>query len=127
MIGRDSGRKTTVRSMRFRNSGRNARATACSTLPAAKPPDVGENPTPGPEEIFAPRFEVMTITAWRKSAALAARVAQPAVVEDLQEQVPDARVGLLELVQQHDRERLAADPGHERGVVDVAVPEHPAR
>ena len=51
----------------------------------------------------------MMITAWRKSAALAARVAQPPVVEDLQEQVPDARVGLLELVEQHDRERLAAD------------------
>ena len=68
MIGRESGRKTTVRSMRLRNSGRNARATACSTLPAAKPPEVGEKPTPGPEEIFAPRFEVMMITAWRKSA-----------------------------------------------------------
>ena len=52
----------------------------------------------------------MMITAWRKSARLAARVAQPAVVEHLQEQVQDARVGLLELVEQHDRERLAADP-----------------
>ena len=58
----------------------------------------------------------MMITAWRKSAVCAARIAQPPVVEHLQEQVPDARVGLLELVEQHDRERLAADPGHERRV-----------
>ena len=54
-----------MRSIRLRNSGRNARATACSTLPAANP-DAGENPIP--LAIRAPRFEVMMITAWRKSA-----------------------------------------------------------
>ena len=61
------------------------------------------------------------ITAWRKSAALAARIAQPPVVEDLQEEVEDARLGLLELVQQHDAERLAADPADQRRVVELAV------
>ena len=53
-----------------------------------------------------PRFEVRMMTPWRKSAVAPALVGQAAVVEDLQEQVPDVRVGLLELVEQHDRERL---------------------
>ena len=45
---------------------------------------------------------------------LAERVGQPAVVEHLQEQVPDARMGLLELVQQDDRERLLAHAADQR-------------
>jgi hypothetical protein len=41
-------------------------------------------------------------------------VGQPAVVEDLQEQVPRVGVRLLELVEQDDRERLLADAVDDR-------------
>jgi len=41
-------------------------------------------------------------------------VGQPAVVEHLQEQIPDVAVRLLELVQQDDRERLFAEPLDQR-------------
>jgi len=36
------------------------------------------------------------------------RVGQPAVLQDLQQRVEDVGVGLLDLVEQHDGERLAA-------------------
>src|SRR4051812_12902669 len=36
-------------------------------------------------------------------------VGQPSVVEHLQERVPDRRRGLLELIEQDDRERILAD------------------
>ena len=36
------------------------------------------------------------------------RVGQPALLENLQQRVEDVRVGLLDLVEQHHRERLAA-------------------
>jgi peptide deformylase len=39
----------------------------------------------------------------------ALRVREPPVLEDLQEDVADVRVGLLDLVQQQDGVRLAAD------------------
>ncbi len=42
------------------------------------------------------------------------RVRQPAVVEHMQEQIPDVRVRFLELVEQHDRERLLADAVRQR-------------
>ena len=42
-------------------------------------------------------------------------VGQPAVVEDLQEDVPDVRVRLLELVEQHDREGVLAQRRDEAG------------
>ena len=67
ITGRESGRNTTVRSIRFRNSGRNARATALVTLPSAKPV-TGVKPMP-PVATLAPRLEVMMITVWRKSVA----------------------------------------------------------
>ena len=46
-------------------------------------------------------------------------VGEPAVVEDLEEQVPDWPRGLVELVEQHDRERVLADRGHERRPIGV--------
>ena len=58
---------------------------------------------------------------WRKSATWPMRVGQPAVVEHLQEQVPDRGVRLLELVEQHHGERLLAHAVDER-VVSVASP-----
>ena len=121
MIGRDSGRKTTVRSMRLRNSRpERARHRLLDRCPPRTRRSVGEKPSPGRSEIFAPEVRGHDDHGVAEVRGAAARVAQPAVVEDLQEQVPDARVGLLELVQQHDRERLAADPADQRGVVDVA-------
>ncbi len=45
---------------------------------------------------------------------VAERVGEPSVVEHLQEQVPDVGVGLLELIEEHHRERLLAHPGDER-------------
>ena len=54
---------------------------------------------------------------------LAAAVGEPAVLEDLQELVEDARMRLLDLVEQHDRERLLAHRVGElaaRVVADVA-------
>src|ERR1700726_4109687 len=51
------------------------------------------------------------IRQWRKSATWpSVSVRKPAIIEHLQEQVPDARMGLLELVQQHDREGVLAHP-----------------
>ena len=46
-------------------------------------------------------------------------VGEPAVVEDLQEQIPDRPSGFVELVEQDDRERVLADRGHERSSVRV--------
>ena len=43
-----------------------------------------------------------------------AAIRQPAVVEDLEEDVPDLRVRLLELVEQEHGERLLADLGDQR-------------
>jgi len=40
----------------------------------------------------------------------ALRVGQPTVLEHLQQRVEDVGVGLLDLVEQDDRERLAAHP-----------------
>ena len=37
-------------------------------------------------------------------------IRQPALVEDLEKEIPDLRVRLLELVEQNDRERLLPDP-----------------
>ena len=50
-------------------------------------------------------------------------VGQPAVVEDLQEEVPDRLRSLLELVEQDDGERVLADGGDQRraAVVDIRV------
>ena len=104
------------------------RVTACSTLRRGEPPVAGEKPSPAPVATLAPRFEVMMITRVAEVGRLAARVAQPAVVEHLQEQVPDARVGLLELVEQHDGERLAADRADQRARPRASrVAEHPPR
>ena len=55
-------------------------------------------------------------TALRKSARLPGDVGEPALAEHLQEQVEERRVGLLELVEQQDRERLFADPGREQAL-----------
>ncbi len=41
-------------------------------------------------------------------------IGQPAVVEDLEEEVPDLRMRLLELVEEEDREGLLADLGDQR-------------
>ena len=45
---------------------------------------------------------------------LAGAVRQAPRIEDLQEQIPELRCGLLELVKQHDRERLRPDARCER-------------
>ena len=55
-----------------------------------------------------PRFVVMMITVFLKSTDAALGVGQPAVLEHLQQRVEDVRVRLLDLVEQHDGERLAA-------------------
>ena len=126
MIGRDSGRKTTVRSMRFRNSGRNARATACSTAPAANAPEVGEKPRPRPEAIRAPRLEVMMITAWRKSAAPPrGSLSRPSskTCRNRSQTLGSAFSNSSSSTTENGWRRIRA---HERGVVDVAVPEHAA-
>src|SRR3984893_16685389 len=53
------------------------------------------------------------IRQWRKSATWpSVSVSRPSS-NNLQEQVPDTRVGLLELVQQHDREGLLAYAMHQ--------------
>jgi hypothetical protein len=53
-------------------------------------------------------FEVMMITVLRKFDRAALRVGEAPVVEDLQQRVEDVGVGLLDLVEQDDRVRLAA-------------------
>ena len=51
------------------------------------------------------------ITQRRKSTVAPVLVGQPAVVEDLEEEVPDRLRGLLELVEQDDGERVLAHRG----------------
>ena len=67
MISRPSGRKTTTRSRRLRNSGLNERATDLTTSEASNLPARPAKPTPGPRGIAEPRFEVRMITQWRRS------------------------------------------------------------
>ena len=101
ITGRDSGRKTTVRSIRLRNSGRNARVTAWETLRLREP---GRSARSRGRRVDDLRAQVRGHDdhGVAEVGGLAARIAQAPVVEDLQEQVEDARLGLLELVQQHD-------------------------
>ena len=50
----------------------------------------------------------MMMTVFLKSIDPTLRVGEPAFLEDLQQRVEDVGVRLLDLVEQHDRERLAA-------------------
>ena len=50
----------------------------------------------------------MITTVLRKIDRAALAVGEPAVVEHLQQQVEHVRVGLLDLVEQHHRVRVAA-------------------
>ena len=118
---RSNGRNTITRSMRLRNSGRNDALTASSMRSARKPSlraveadriaardgraDVG-----GEQEDAAPEVDRPAVD-----------VGQPAVVEDLEEEIPDRRGGLLELVQQDDRERVLAHGRDQRRPVPVDV------
>ena len=56
-----------------------------------------------------PRFEVKTIMVSREVRPCSPRaVGEPAVLEDLQELVQDARMRLLDLVEEQQAERLVA-------------------
>ena len=110
MISRPSGRKTTTRSRRFRNSGRNDRSTDFSTgrrrtCRAPANPSAGAARDRGPEIGGEDDHAVAHVDRPPRE------VGQPPVVEHLQEHVPDALVRLLELVEQQDGERL---PSHRR-------------
>lgn len=62
IVSRSSGRNTTTRSRRFRNSGRNHSPTARSTAAGAKCASARSKPTPGPDGIDDPTFDVSTKT-----------------------------------------------------------------
>ncbi len=68
IVSRFSGRKTTMRSMRLRNSRRNVFRTTRNTASGLKAPVRSRNPRLCPAGSAAPRFEVIRIIAWRKSA-----------------------------------------------------------
>ena len=59
----------------------------------------------------------------------AARIRQPAVIENLQEQIPDIGMRFLELVEEDDREWLLSHPLDERvGLHALAIAaENPGR
>jgi hypothetical protein len=57
--------------------------------------------------------------ALAKVGGLTLMVREPAVVEELKEQAPDIAMCLLELVEEHDRERIRPDRCHERGRVAI--------
>ena len=109
MRSRVSGRKTMTLSSRLTNSGRKLCETARSTCSC-------ENASPrrrkaesgalvrGGAEIGREDDDGMT-----EVGDLPHRVSEAAVVEDLQEQIPDIGVRLLELIEQDHRERLLAD------------------
>ena len=108
----DSSWKTMVSSMRFRNSGRKCCLERVVDLllhllvgdrlvglarsrrwPCADP--------------AVPRLDVMISTVLRKSTERPWRVGEATLLEDLQQRVEHVGVGLLDLVEQHHRERLA--------------------
>ena len=65
-----------------------------------------------PIELFfwmkrAPMFDVMMMIVFLKFTRLPETVGQVAVFEHLQQDVEDVRVRLLDLVEQHDRVRVA--------------------
>ena len=91
----------TTRSILFRNSGLNVVRRARSARVSLKPPSVCSKPIPGPAAIADPTLVVRTMTQRRKSTTWPCAVGEPPVVEDLEEDVPDGRRGLLELVEQH--------------------------
>ena len=57
-----------------------------------------------------PTFEVSRITVFLKSISTPLAVLQRPLVEDLEEELRDVRVGLLDLVEQHDASRACAAP-----------------
>jgi hypothetical protein len=56
-----------------------------------------------------PRFDVMTRSMFRKSALRPTVVRQSGMVHDLEQDIADARVRLLDLVQEEDRIGVLAD------------------
>ena len=117
-----SGSNTTISSIRFMNSGRNARLAASSIRSAAG----AASPPVKPSERFAcpaPRFEVITIDRVREVDRATLAVGQPAIVEHLEQHVPDLGMGLLDLVEQ---DHGVGPPAHGLGqlaavaVADVA-------
>ena len=118
-----SGRNVTISSIRLRNSGRNACLAAASHPRRPRPP--ARRRVKPIAALGLARAEVRGHDDHRVGevdrAALA--VGQPAVVHDLQQHVPDLRVGLLDLVEQDHAVRA---PAHRLGqlaavaVADVA-------
>ena len=95
-----------VSSIRLRNSGRNAvfktswisrRIRDSSPLPASS------------AMIWLPRLDVMMIDGVAEVDRAALAVGQPAVVEDLEQDVEDVAMGLFDLVEEHDRIRPPPD------------------
>ena len=117
-----SGRNTSTSSMRLSSSGRKKRrasASACasSSVEAAW----SSQAKPGRSRTAAcPRFEVSTNTAWRASAVRPCTSRHAALVEHLQEDVEDARVRLLDLVEQHHRVRPRPQVAHQQALLVVA-------
>ena len=115
MTSRPSGRKTTTRSSRFRNSGRNDRSTDLMTLAGVEArPDLPTKPTPGPVGIAEPRFEVRMITQWRRSTVRPLRSVSRPSSKTWRKTSQIVRVRLLELVEEQHRERLLAHRGDQR-------------
>ena len=92
--------------------------------------DVGEDPVARLAEADrrgAPRAEVRRHDHDRAREArdLAGGVGQPALVEQLQQQVQRLRVRLLDLVEQHDAERLRADARGQQALGVPAIADQP--
>ena len=106
-----SGRNETIESRRPISSGRKKRADrAGRDRRAASDPPRSRRAA----DRAAPRFVVITITRHAEVDEAAERVGQPALAEHAEQEVERGVVGLLDLVEQHDRQRLAADAIGER-------------
>ncbi len=116
-----SERKTTVASIRLRNSGRKFCFSSAATFSfmssyelSARAASVVAHAPGSPRlefvwSCFAPRFEVMMMIAVAEVDPAALGVRQVPVLEDLEEDVEHLRVGLLDLVEQDHAVVLAAD------------------
>ena len=109
ICSRSNGRKTRTWSIRFRNSGRKVRSSS-----PARPRAAGtRRRVPREAERRARRERRADVRGQDDDAAAEVGrapvlVGQPPVVEDLEEEIPDRRRRLLELVEQDDRERILA-------------------
>ena len=104
ICSRSSGSNTTISSIRFTNSGRKKPRTSSRT--SSRRFSAGIEPS---RKIALPRFEVMITIVLRKSTVRPVAVGEPAVVEQLEQDVEHVAVRLLDLVEQHDRVRAAPD------------------